>query len=185
MRHPRELPRTLFLLVLALALVAAACGGDGDDEAVDAGDDGGGAAAGACLEGAEDCDDVPGEEAGPPPAGDGAIPVQEEPTLVPADQETIESSPQPWDDVVDDGDGDDTTHLVTFRASPAPCSVVDRVEVTESDTTVTIAVFTGPEVGSEGVACAAVAELKAVPVKLQAPLGERTAVDPARLYPEE
>jgi hypothetical protein len=94
------------------------------------------------------------------------------------------SNLQPWDEVRDDGDGVETTHWVTFTSAPAPCTIVDRVEVTETAFSVTIALFTGPEAGSEAVACPAIAEYRAVPITLRAPLAGRELIDPADLDPD-
>lgn len=180
--------RHLHALVIGtvLALAAASCGGSDDtasqDDAVSAG-----GATGSCLAGAPDCQDTgPGGSPGATPPdepGDGSSPVRPEPTL--SEPGTVNlSTPQPWDEVRDDGDGVDTTHWVSFTSAPAPCTIVDRVEVTETALTVTIALFTGPEAGSEDVACPAIAEYRAVPITLRAPLAGRELIDAAVLDPD-
>jgi hypothetical protein len=61
---------------LLLLPLLTACGADSpDDSATDAA--AGGGAASACLEGAEDCDDIPTGTGGPQSGADGSVPVGE------------------------------------------------------------------------------------------------------------
>ena len=53
-----------------------------------------------------------------------------------------------------------------------PCDVIDRVEVTETDTTVDIEIFRG--VGDIAATCIAIAVERIIEVELDTPLGDRT-----------
>lgn len=72
--------------------------------------------------------------------------------------------------------GDDKLQVTFYNGVPE-CYGVDRVEVEESDTEVTVSVFTGSIPQDGDVACIEIAQLVAVTVPLDAPLGERTVVD--------
>lgn len=52
-----------------------------------------------------------------------------------------------------------------------PCSVIDRVEIDETDAAVDIQIFSGT--GDPAATCIAIAEARAVVVVLDAPLGDR------------
>ncbi len=182
--------RLALVLIALFLLITAACG-DSDGGASDADvvvDDGaGGEGTATCLAGAPDCQDTGAQDPGPPGPppdedfGDGAFPVEAEPTISEPGGAVAFSNPQPWEEVREDGDGRETTQWVTFTAPPAPCTIVDRVEVTETVFTVEIALFTGPELGSEGVACPAIAEYRAVPISLATPIAGRQLIDPAKV----
>ena len=66
---------------------------------------------------------------------------------------------------------------VAFYNGVTECYGVDRVEVLETDDEVTISVFTGGLPLEGDVACIDLAQLQAVAVTLDAPLGDRPLID--------
>lgn len=66
---------------------------------------------------------------------------------------------------------------VRFYNGVQECYGVDRVEVVETDTEVSLTVFTGSLPGNAARVCIDLAQLQAVAVTLDAPLGERAVVD--------
>lgn len=127
----------------------------------------GGGAAGACLEGATECNDMPGgTPAGPP--GD-VLAVEPRDELV--DLRAI-----PWESV-QPVDADQTVLEVTFWGGNEACEGLDEVGVELSGEAVTITVVTG-QLPDAGI-CDASAVLKATEVDLGEPLGPRSILDGA------
>jgi hypothetical protein len=205
--------RTTTLAALAAAtLLLAACGGtvdgdvgstpssapapagdadDGPGDGVDGADDGvdgGGVdgAAGACLEGTEDCVDTPGLE---PSTGDDMVPPDIEVVETPLEEHRV-VEPR---DVVDDrfpvflqwATEDGTTLTVGYYAGVEPCFVTAEVVVSELDDVVAVTVLGGPDREAGDVACIELAEALAVEVELSAPLDGRRLVDGSRATPED
>jgi hypothetical protein len=144
--------------------------------------DGGGSAAGACEVGATECVDIPQ----PPPADPDdrvAHDVDTEPGIIEPDPQVVEPTPgmvnvfpRPFDSwTTVDGD---SLHI-DFWSGVAPCSVLDRVDVTYGADAVTITLFEGADPSAGDVACIAIAELKRVVVTLAEPLGDRSVIDGA------
>jgi hypothetical protein len=84
--------------------------------------------------------------------------------------------PTPWVKATPQGS---RTLLVRFWSGVEPCYVLDRVEVEESDERVTITLFVGSDPEADAVACIELAQLKAVKVSLEAPVGDRKVIDGA------
>jgi hypothetical protein len=66
---------------------------------------------------------------------------------------------------------------VRFYSGVEDCYGVDRVDVEETDAEVTVSVFTGSRPEARDIACIEIAELVAVVLTLDAPLGDRVVVD--------
>ncbi len=77
---------------------------------------------------------------------------------------------------------DGETLLIRFVGGVAPCFALGRVDVVETDTDITVTLFTGnePEVNDGPTACIEIAAYYEVEVQLEAPAGDRTIVDGAR-----
>lgn len=97
---------------------------------------------------------------------------------------TVDPTPIPLESVEPDPT-DDTRLVVQYFAGVAPCSVLDRVEVDETDTIVTVTVYVGtdPAAGRD-VVCIEIAKRYETVARLDAPLGDREVVDGA-LDPED
>jgi hypothetical protein len=149
--------RLLAVLLLPLLLLAA-CGDDGADQTVT--DD-------------DPTSDVPdpGDPTDPgatePPAG--TDPVTPTPGL-------LDPRPTAIDSVAVAAGGDGDKLEVSFYNGVRECYGLDRVEVDESDDSVTIGVFTGSLPPGDQV-CIEIAELQVTVVALDAPLGDRVVVD--------
>lgn len=182
------------LLLVPLALLTAACGSDDDGGAIEVGDGGEGAdgddGAGPDLTqvfpvppgGAVDTTvpvdpDTPvsddgnsssggGGDAGAPVGGEARI-VHPTPGLVGVVEATLDSA------VLRDGNKVEAR----FYGGVADCYGVDHVDVVESPTDVTITVFTGSPPEAAARTCIEIAELQAVIVPLDAPLGDRVVLD--------
>ena len=151
--------RLLAALLLPLLLLVA-CGDDGDGDT--SSDD----------PSSDLVDPGPGdtEPAGPPDdGGDDTGPVTPTPGLLDPHSSAIDSVT-----LVADGDG--TKVEVGFYNGVRDCYGLDRVEVEETDESVTIGVFAGSlPIGD--VACIEIAELQTTVVSLDAPLGDRVVID--------
>jgi hypothetical protein len=66
---------------------------------------------------------------------------------------------------------------VRFYSGVEDCYGLERVDLDETDTEVTVAVFTGSRPEARDVACIEIAELVSTVVTLDAPLGDRAVVD--------
>jgi hypothetical protein len=161
-RSHRSSPhRSVFLVVLAaLALAAAACGGD-DDTSV-----GGPGTAVTTAPG--------GDEPVTSPPGAGTVPGAG-PTRVEPDPDAQDPRPVTFDPTM--AQATDGGVLVRFYSGIAPCYVLQRVEVAETDETVAVGLFVGNLSGGEDIACIQIAMLYEVEIDLAAPLGDRTLVD--------
>jgi hypothetical protein len=87
----------------------------------------------------------------------------------------INVRPQPWDSfkVLDE-----RTVRVAFYNGVDPCYGLDRVEVRETPSHVEITVFLGEKPG-DSLVCVDIAELQAVVIALEQPVGNREIVDGA------
>lgn len=167
MRHRRN---AVVLTIVALFATSACGQGDvADDRAIDA--------------------PMPAEPGGPIPVepdggiGDGAGPAQGDPDpqtarkVEPHAGETVDVRARPWERVVPN---EDQTELTVFWSSGvAPCTVLDRVDVDETDDAVTITVYEGTAAESQGQMCIEIAEYKAYTVELDGELGPRSILDGA------
>ena len=135
----------LLLVVFALA----ACG----SAAVTPTTSGGGMAM--CAEGVTDCDDMVIEN---PNGGDVAVPTGNAVNPMPVTEATVISA-----------EGDEVRFSVWMGVEP--CDVIDRVEVTETESTVDVEIFRG--VGDIAATCVAMAVERTVVAELAAPLGDR------------
>ena len=75
---------------------------------------------------------------------------------------------------------DGSSVTVRFYSGVEPCNVLDRVEVAETDASVTITLYEGSDPARPGAACIELAVLKAVTVELDRPLGDRRLIDGAK-----
>ena len=94
------------------------------------------------------------------------------PRLLEPEPGLVDVMPHPWDSAEVLGR---RTVQVTFYGGVEECYGLDRVEVRERPTRVVISVFTGRKPGA-GV-CIEIAELQAVRVTLDRPVGDRKIVD--------
>lgn len=169
--------RTPFALALAaFAVVLTACGGASDSVGAPGADDpatGAPPPAGACLEGATECDDDPDVTDG---QGDGTGDEMPPPNLVEPRPGMQDVQPIDWDHAEVEGD---TTVTLAWWSGVEPCHVLDRVEVEYRDDAVTITVFEGSEPADEPQMCIEVAERRGTVVELSEPLGPRSLKDGA------
>mgnify|MGYP000651517446 CR=1 FL=1 len=68
---------------------------------------------------------------------------------------------------------------VSYYSGVEPCYVLDRIDVVERETKVTVTLWEGRAPGSEDVACIEIAELKTTVIQLEEPLGDRKLLDGA------
>lgn len=152
--------RRLLTLLITGALVLAACGSD--DAPV-----------------GEPRDASPDDPVSSPEPGDKELPGVGGPELVEPRPGMDNPHPSAFTSV--EPIGDERTLAVFFTGGVAPCYVLDRVEIDETDTTVTITLFIGadPEAvtDTETVACIDIGVSYETRVTLDAPLGARTIVD--------
>jgi hypothetical protein len=179
--------KLVLLVLLALPLAAlTACSDDG--ESVESGDDTSGTSgSGDGSDGSDGSDADPGATGDDPDA-----PVTNDPDMTgitepggPGDARPIEPSgdavdPHPSAFTGVEPSDDDLSLTVSFSMGVDTCYSLDRVEVDETDTTVTVTLFVGgnPDVAPD-TACIEIAELRSVTVPLDAPLGDREVVDGA------
>ncbi len=176
------------LLLASLAVVAmatTACGAADSSE----GEDVGAAppAAGACLEGAEDCQDTGGDMGAPAP-GDADQPVTDggagggedpgEPTQVEPTEGLENVHPVGWEEVQVDPD-DQTRVTVFWWSGVAPCNALSEVQVDYSDEAVTLTVMEGNVPSDEEQACIEIAQYKSTTVTLDEEVGPRSILDGA------
>jgi hypothetical protein len=105
------------------------------------------------------------------PTAPGPVP-SPSPRLLEPESGLVEVRPHPWDTAEVLGP---RTVQVSFYGGVEECYGLDRVEVRERPTRVVISVFTGRKPGA-GV-CIEIAELQAVRVTLDRPVGDRKIVD--------
>lgn len=175
----------LLAAVATTALLAAGCGAQGPD--VGSGDGAPPPAAGACLEGATECDDMGGDMGAPGPeapvtgGGDGV-------DAGPGEEPTAEAV-EPTDGLVDlrevgwdrvEVDTDDQSRLTVYWWSGvAPCNALSEVQVETTDQAVTLTVVEGSEPADEPQACIELAQYKQTTVTLDEELGPRSVLDGA------
>jgi hypothetical protein len=141
-----------------------------------------------CLEGTVDCVDTPGLEPGT--EGDDMPPPDI--TLVPEvfeDHRVVAPRPDDVDDrmpvFLQWAAVDGANLTVGYSGGVEPCFVTAEVIVSELEDVVAVTVLAGPERGSEDTACVMIAELLAVEIELDEPLGDRRLVDGWRATPED
>lgn len=183
--------RHRFLLAAAAvaALVTAACGNEATTDVAA----GGGAAAGACLAGAEDCQDTGGDMGATPP--DGELPVNpDEPVTAPADpgadgDAAGATAVEPTDgledvravgwDTVEVNPDDQTEVTVFWTSGVAPCNALSEVTAELSDDAVTLTVLEGTVPSDEPQACIEIAQYKRATITLDEEVGPRSILDGA------
>jgi hypothetical protein len=149
--------RVLLLSIAGLALLLAGCG-----------DDDGGVVAGDDLD--APVSDEPGTDptsGSDDPGGDDLRVVEPTPGLDGTVENAIDSASVLENDKLE----------VRFYNGVEDCYGLDRVEVEETATDVTVTVVTGSRPDVAGRACIEIAELVVTVVTLDAPLGERTLID--------
>lgn len=109
-----------------------------------------------CAEGVTDCDDIVIET---PNGGDVAVPTGNAVNPMPVTEATVISA-----------EGNELRFSVWMGVEP--CDVIDRVEVTETESSVDVEIFRG--VGDIAATCVAMAVERTVVAELEAPLGNRT-----------
>jgi hypothetical protein len=150
--------------------------------------DGGGMAM--CVEGVPDCNDMivvpddggqsePGYagDPGEPVVGTPVEPVPVEPTITEPTPGMANVRPRPFDSATVGDDG--VTVTIDFVSGVEPCSVLDHIDVDETDDTVTITLFEGNDPTAGDVACIEIGVYKRAVITLDSPLGDRTIVDGA------
>lgn len=185
--------RSRFPVLLAsvglLAIAATGCGGfsvtEGEAEgtATEAPP-----AAGACLEGDDDCQDTGGDIGAPPPdapvgggdATDGgtAEPDPGQATEVESTDGLEDVHPVDWETVEVDPD-DQTQVTLYWWSGVAPCNALADVEVEYGDDAVTLTVLEGSVPSDEPQACIQIAQYKSTSVTLDEEIGPRSIVDGA------
>lgn len=177
--------RLLLATVATTALLAAGCGAQGT--AVESGQDTAAPpAAGACLEGATECDDMGGDMGAPPPdtpitdggAGGGVDgdPGETQAEEVEPTDGLDDLREVGWDHV--EVDPDDQTRLtVSWWSGVAPCNVLSEVQVETTDEAVILTVVEGTEPADEPQACIEIAQYKQTTVTLDEELGPRSILD--------
>lgn len=180
-----HLPVLLALLGL-LAALATACGGTGTSG--EAAATAAPPAAGACLEGAEDCQDTGGDMGAPPPDapvsdgaatdGGGLEPDAGQATQVEPADGLVDVHPVDWETVEVDP-ADPTRVTISWWSGVAPCHVLADVEVTYGDDAVTFTVLEGSEPADEPQACVELAQYTSTSVTLDEEIGPRSILDGA------
>jgi hypothetical protein len=89
----------------------------------------------------------------------------------------VDVRPVPFDSVAPGPDG--RTLAVRFTGGVAPCFVLDRVDVAERATAVTVTLHAGREPSPEPPACIMIAAEYETVVALASPLGDRVVIDGA------
>ncbi len=145
-------------------------------------------AAGACLEGAEDCQDTGGDMGAPPPDapvsdgggtdGGGLGPDAGQATEVEATDGLDDVHPVDWETVEVDP-ADQTQVTVYWWSGVAPCNALADVEVDYSDDAVTLTVLEGSVPADEPQACIELAQYKSTSVTLDEEIGPRSILDGA------
>lgn len=188
-------------LLAALAVFATACGSATADVQVDPA--AGGDIAGACLEGAEDCQDTGEQPVGddahclpdavdcddPPHAGDEPIiaPDIHQIDQAPRAQEATprpELVPEPFAMFIQEAvvSGQDVTLI--WSGGREDCFALADVTVTETDTEVVVTIRAGAR-SDAPEECTMEAPLYATAIALDQPLGARALLDGSRLVPDD
>ncbi|HEX9766428.1 MAG TPA: hypothetical protein VGA36_06665 [Nitriliruptorales bacterium] len=90
---------------------------------------------------------------------------------------TVQTRARPWEQV--EPNGDQTELTVFWWSGVAPCTVLDRVEVEETDDAVTITIYEGAAADNPDAMCIQIAEYHAYTVELEGELGARSVIDGA------
>ncbi|MBA3621824.1 MAG: hypothetical protein M3425_08610 [Actinomycetota bacterium] len=165
--------------IVTVALLLAGCGAAaGNTGAV--GDDGGDRSVGGAEPGSKGSGQIlcagPDEPApAAPPGTDCSVPPEPEATLVTPQPGMVGVRAVPWTSATDMG----RTVTVTWVSGVAPCTILDRVEVSEGRRRVTLTLFEGSDPQAQGMPCIESAQYKAVRVLLDQPVGDRRLVDGA------
>ena len=109
-----------------------------------------------------------------PPGGPGDQPRA---ARVPVVAGAVDLRPRPFESAEPVGE---RQLAVRFWGGVAPCSVIGRVEVTETPERVTVTLFGGRDPAAGRVACIDLAAYQEVVVELAAPVGGRAIADGAR-----
>ena len=179
-------------LLAATALVALAAAGCGAAETAESDDAAAPPAAGACLAGAEDCQDTGGDMGAPPPDGlpvadpdapvtDGGAGGGEDPgqaTQVEPTEGLENVHPVGWEEVQVAPD-DQTQVTVFWWSGVAPCNALSEVQVDYADDTVTLTVLEGNVPSEEEQACIELAQYKSTTITLDEEVGPRSILDGA------
>lgn len=180
MRTPRQL-----LAIVAVIVTTAGCGfavESGSSEGSST--DGAPPAAGACLEGATECDDTGGDMGAPPPDlpvshdADPGDPVTPSATEVEPTDGLEDVHPVRWDGVEVDPD-DQSRVTVRWTSGVAPCNAFAGVEAEFTEDTVTLTVLEGGVPSDEPQACIEIAQFKQATVELGEAIGPRSILDGA------
>ncbi|MEU6407933.1 hypothetical protein [Microbispora sp. NPDC046933] len=153
------------LWVVALLFLAVACGGTSSTSASPEQPEGSPSGAGA---------DHGSPAAASPP---GTAPAGTPSPVTPAGP-TLNPRKVPWESATPADDGRSLD--VVWWSGVEPCSVLDRVEVTETAREVTVTLYEGQDRRSPDAVCIAIAILKTTKVHLKAPLDGRKVVDGAK-----
>jgi len=109
------------------------------------------------------------------PPGDSMV--EPRATRVPVVAGAVELRPRPFESAQPVGE---RQLAVRFWGGVAPCSVIARVDVTETPERVTVTLFGGRDPAPGRVACIDLAAFQEVVVDLAAPVGDRAIADGAR-----
>ena len=194
MRTPRQLLAVAAVVTLATAGCGVAVESGSSEGSGLTGDDGGAPpAAGACLEGATDCQDTGADMGAPPPDGDlpvadGDVPVSHEPdhpgpaaptaTSVEPVDGLEDVHPVGWEAVAVDPD-DPSRVTLRWTSGVAPCNAFAGVEAAFTEDTVTLTVLEGTVPSDEPQACIELAQFKQATVELDEAIGPRSIIDGA------
>lgn len=145
-------------------------------------------AAGACLEGAEDCQDTGGDMGAPPPDapggggdatdGGGMEPGPGQATQVEPTDGLVEVRPVDWE-TVEVAPDDQTQVTLYWWSGVAPCNALADVGVAYTDDAVTLTVLEGSVPADEPQACIDLAQYKSTSITLDEEIGPRSIVDGA------
>lgn len=182
--------RLLLATTAVVALAATACGNETTATDVATGD---GVAAGACLAGAEDCQDTGGDMGAPPPGGelpanpDEPVTATAEPgadgdaagaTVVEPTDGLEDIRAVGWD-AVEVNPADQTEVTVSWTSGVAPCNALSEVTAEFSDDAVTLTVLEGTVPSDEPQACIEIAQMKQTTITLDEEVGPRSILDGA------
>ncbi|WP_204050370.1 hypothetical protein [Microbispora siamensis] len=158
------------LWLVALLFLAVACGGTSSTSASPEQPEGSPSGAGADH-------GSPASPAGTAPAGPSGAPSGAPSPVTPAGP-TLNPRKVPWESATPAADGRSLD--VVWWSGVEPCTVLDRVEVTETARQVTVTLYEGQDRRSPDAVCIAIAILKTTKVHLKAPLDGRKVVDGAK-----
>ncbi|WP_185949639.1 hypothetical protein [Microbispora sp. KK1-11] len=153
------------LWLVALLFLAVACGGTSSTSASPEQPEGSPSGAGA-----DHSTPAPASPPGTAPSG--------APSPVTPAGPTLNPRKVPWESATPTGDGRSLD--VVWWSGVEPCTVLDRVEVTETAREVTVTLYEGQDRRSPDAVCIAIAIMKTTKVHLKAPLDGRKVVDGAK-----